>query len=292
MDYVLADRYQVPPETQRHYCERILRLPDAYVCYEPPAYAPRVAPLPALTAGRVTFGSFNNQAKLAPEVIRLWAKILQRLPQSRLVLKYRGMNDRSVAGRLTEMFAAEGVEPGRLEFLGHSPHAQLLEHYNQIDIGLDPFPYSGGLTTCEALWMGVPVITCPGETFAARHALTHLSNVGLTETIAPDLPGYVEIAVALASDLTRLAAIRAAPRANGGLATLRRPTIRPKLDECAARRMAAVLFRHLNLPRATVTALFHWLRQCPRKDAFGLPYWHSQWHTEQAPVRGGETRLR
>jgi predicted O-linked N-acetylglucosamine transferase (SPINDLY family) len=209
MDYVLADRYQVPAETQRHYCERILRLPDAYICYDPPDYAPGVAPLPALAAGRVTFGSFNNQAKLTPEAIRLWAKILQRVPQSRLVLKYRGMSDRSVAIRLTEMFVSAGIEPGRVEFLGASHHADLLEHYNRIDIALDPFPYSGGLTTCEALWMGVPVITSPGETFAARHSLTHLSNIGLTETIAPDLDAYVEVAVALASDLPRLAALRA-----------------------------------------------------------------------------------
>jgi predicted O-linked N-acetylglucosamine transferase (SPINDLY family) len=212
MDYILADRYQVPPETERHYCERILRMPHAYICYDPPAYAPPVAPLPALAAGRVTFGSFNNQAKLTPPVIRLWAKILQRLPDSRLVLKYPGMCDRCVAVRLTERFAGEGIEPDRVEFLDASQHADLLEHYNRIDIGLDPFPYSGGLTTCEALWMGVPVITCPGETFAGRHALSHLSNVGLTETIAHDLDEYMELAVSLAGDLQRLADLRAGLR--------------------------------------------------------------------------------
>ncbi len=212
MDYVLADRYQVPPEAEWHYCEQIMRLPDAYICYDPPAFAPAVTPLPALTAGRVTFGSFNNQAKLTPEVIRLWATILQRVPQLRLVLKYRGMSDCSVAGRLTEMFAGDGIEPGRVEFLDASQHADLLQHYNRIDIGLDPFPYSGGLTTCEALWMGVPVVTCPGDTFASRHGLSHLSNVGLTETIAHDLDEYVELAVSLAGDLPRLANLRAGLR--------------------------------------------------------------------------------
>jgi len=94
-------------------------------------------------------------------------------------------------------------------FLGGSPHADLLEHYHGVDIGLDPFPYSGGLTTLEALWMGVPVITCPGETFASRHSLTHLSNVGLTQTIARSLDDYVTLAVSLADDLPGLAAMRA-----------------------------------------------------------------------------------
>jgi predicted O-linked N-acetylglucosamine transferase (SPINDLY family) len=106
------------------------------------------------------------------------------------------------------MFAAHAIDPGRLEFLGHSPHAELLAAYHRIDLALDPFPYNGGLTTCESLWMGVPVVTCPGATFASRHSLSHLSNVGLTETIAHDLDEYVELAVSLAGDLPRLAALR------------------------------------------------------------------------------------
>ena len=117
----------------------------------------------------------------------------------------------------------------------------MLAAYGRIDVALDPFPYSGGLTTCEALWMGVPVVTCPGETFASRHALSHLSNVGLTETIARDFEEYVEIAVALASDLPRLAAIRAAARANGRLAAVRRPALRQKLCRPPPRRLAAVV---------------------------------------------------
>lgn len=209
MDYVLADRFQAPPGAEQHYREQILRLPDDYICYDPPDYAPPVGPLPALSSGYVTFGSFNNQAKLTPQMIRLWADILRRVPHSRLLMKYRGMNDPTVAGRLSELFASAGIDGGRLEFLGSSPHADLLAAYNRVDIGLDPFPYSGGLTTCEALWMGVPVVTCPGETFASRHALSHLSNAGLTETIARDFNEYAAIATALANDLPRLTAIRA-----------------------------------------------------------------------------------
>ena len=171
-----------------------------------------MAPLPALNRGEVTFGCFNNPAKITPQAIEIWARILRRLPGARLVFKYRGWNDRGVARRFVEMFAAQAIDPARLEFLGNSPHAELLAEYNRMDLALDPFPYNGGLTTCEALWMGVPVVTCPGETFAGRHSLSHLSSVGLTETIAHDLDEYVELAVSLAGDLPRLAALRAGLR--------------------------------------------------------------------------------
>jgi len=208
MDYILADRYEIPPESEAYYCEKVLRMPDGYVCYDPPADAPPVAPLPALARGQLTMGCFNNPTKITPQVIEVWAKILRRLPGARLVLKFKGWDDRSVAGRFAEMFALHAIDPGRLELLGHSPHAELLAEYHRIDLALDPFPYSGGLTTCEALWMGVPVVTCPGATFASRHSLSHLSNVGLTETIAHDLDEYVELAVSLAGDLPHLAALR------------------------------------------------------------------------------------
>jgi predicted O-linked N-acetylglucosamine transferase (SPINDLY family) len=212
IDYLLADRFEVPAGAERHYRERVLRMPDGYVCYDPPAYAPPVTPLPALDGGQATFACFNNPAKITPRAIDVWAAILCRLPGARLVLKFKGWNDRGVARRCADLFAARGIDPGRLEFLGSSPHEELLAEYRRVDLALDPFPYSGGLTTCEALWMGVPVITCPGETFASRHSLSHLSNVGLTETIAGDLDQYVERAVSLASDLPRLAALRAGLR--------------------------------------------------------------------------------
>jgi predicted O-linked N-acetylglucosamine transferase (SPINDLY family) len=187
-------------------------MPDGYVCYDPPADATAVTRLPALDCGHVTFGCFNNPAKVTRRAIEVWSRILRRLPGSRLVSKFKGWNDLGVVRRFTEMFAAQAIDPGRLEFLGCSPHAELLAEYNRIDIALDPFPYSGGLTTCEALWMGVPVVTFPGETFAGRHSLSHLSNVGLTETIAKDLEDYEERAVSLACDLPRLAAFRAGLR--------------------------------------------------------------------------------
>jgi predicted O-linked N-acetylglucosamine transferase (SPINDLY family) len=208
IDYILADRYTIPPGQEAGYRERVLRMPDGYVCYDPPATSPEVGPLPAAQAGYVRFGSFNKLAKITPHVVGVWAKILGRVPQARLLLKYRGLDDSSVRGRYLDLFTAHGVDPGRLEFAPPSTHAEYLAAYRQVDIALDPFPFGGGATTCDALWMGVPVVTCPGETFASRHSLSHLTNAGLTETVARDLNEYVELAASLAGDWPRLAALR------------------------------------------------------------------------------------
>jgi len=211
IDYLLADRHEIPPGAEAHYRERVLRMPDAYVCYDAPA-APPVGPLPALEGGRVTFGSFSNPGKLGPQVAVPWAKILHRVPGSRLLLKYKGLDDPVHAGRITAMFAEQGIDRDRLILEGDAPQSELLGHYDRVDVALDPFPYGGGVTTLEALWMGVPVVTCPGDTFAGRHALTHLSAVGLTETIARDLDHYVDVAATLAGDLPALAGLRSGLR--------------------------------------------------------------------------------
>jgi predicted O-linked N-acetylglucosamine transferase (SPINDLY family) len=208
IDYLLADRYEVPPEAEAWYSERVLRLPDGYACYDPPADAPAVSPLPAERSGRVTFGSFNLPAKMTPEVVDTWSRILRQVPESRILLKYRGLDRPTVGEPLRRQFVERGINPACIELQGWSAYGDMLACYNQVDVALDPFPYNGGLTTCDALWMGVPVVTCPGRTFASRHGLTHLSNVGLTETIAEGLEGYVELAVQLASDLPRMAELR------------------------------------------------------------------------------------
>ena len=193
MDYLLADRWHVPVGTESHYSENILRMPDGYVCYQPPIYAPQVSPLPAENNGFVTFGSFNQPTKTNRDVISLWANVLKRVTRSRLLLKYRGFDDAAIRDRVLRMFAIEGIEAERIEMQGKSPHPNLLAEYQRVDIGLDTFPYSGGLTTCEALWMGVPVVTLPGATFAGRHSLSHLSNVGLTETVTSSEQEYSDL---------------------------------------------------------------------------------------------------
>ncbi len=212
MDYLLADRYVLPEGTESFYRERVVRMPEGYVCYDPPTAAPPVGGLPAEQNGYVTFGSFNNLIKIRPEVVRLWAEILRRLPTSRLILKYKGFSDEAVQRQFLDAFAEQDVAAERLTLLPPSSYAEYLAAYQQVDIALDTRPFSGSATTCDALWMGVPVLTWPGETFASRHTFSHLSNIGLVETIADSRENYIERALSLAGDLPRLADLRSGLR--------------------------------------------------------------------------------
>jgi predicted O-linked N-acetylglucosamine transferase (SPINDLY family) len=208
IDYLLADANLVPVGSDLHYREQVVRLPETAMCFSPPIDAPEVGPLPARTQGHVTFGSFNAPAKINLPQVALWAELMRRVPGSRLVLKHRGFDDPGAARRYREAFAAAGIEGDRLELLGLSPRSGLLAAYNRIDVALDPGPHSGSLTTCEALWMGVPVITCPGATFASRLGASHLRAAGLDELVAADRSAYADLAVQLAGDVDRLADLR------------------------------------------------------------------------------------
>lgn len=212
MDYLLADRHVVPAGTEHLYREKILRTPAGYVCYGPPSNAPPAGVLPSLKKRYVTFASFNNLAKISPHVVTVWSKILHRVPGSRLLLRYKGLGDDTVRRRYINLFAGSGISANRVDLLPPTSYPEYLATFQEVDIALDPFPFSGSTTTCEALWMGVPVITLPGETFASRHSLSHLSTIGLTETVAGNLEEYVELAAALARDTSRLAALRASLR--------------------------------------------------------------------------------
>ena len=213
MDWMITDRWETPADLAHLYSERLLVMPDGYVCYSPPAYAPDVSPLPAARHAGVTFGCFNNLAKVTPRVIETWSEILRALPTARLILKTHQFADAETGARIHAAFAAHGVAADRVLLRGSSRHRDFLAEYNEVDIVLDPFPYCGGLTTCEALWMGVPTLTLPGEIFAARHSLSHLSNAGLADWAAPDRAAYVAMAVARAGDIPALAALRAGLRA-------------------------------------------------------------------------------
>jgi len=212
MDWFLTDRWETPDGFEPLYSEKLLRLPDGYVCYSPPPYAPDVVALPALTNGFVTFGCYNNVAKITPRVIETWAEILRRIPSAKLILKTHQFSEDSTVASLHARFAELGIEAERVELRGSSGHRAFMGQYGDIDIVLDPFPYSGGLTTCEALWMGVPTITLPGETFASRHSTSHLSNAGLPDWVTASVHDYIEMAVARAADLTALAHLRAGLR--------------------------------------------------------------------------------
>jgi protein O-GlcNAc transferase len=208
IDYLISDRFHTPAGAERYFSEALIRLPHDYICYAPPEYAPAVTPSPLARHGYVTFGCFNNLAKVTPEVIALWAKILKALPGAHLRLQTRELGDSATCARYHALFKEAGVAASRIALHGHLPHRQLLGAYAEIDIALDPFPYSGGLTTCEALWMGVPVITLTGNTFAGRHSTSHLSNVGLPELITTTPEQYVATALALAQDPQRLTTLR------------------------------------------------------------------------------------
>jgi predicted O-linked N-acetylglucosamine transferase (SPINDLY family) len=208
MDYIIMDRHTVPPEQERWFVEKVAHLPHGRFCYAPPGYAPEVGPLPALRRGQVTFGSFNKLAKVNLEVLSLWAAILEQVPGSRLVLKWKTLNAPQDRERFLGLARQAGLDPRRLELRGESPHRQMLREYNDIDIGLDPFPFCGALTTLEALWMGLPVVTLPGRRPVSRQTYAFLAELGLLELVARDTGHYLEIARGLASDLDRLARLR------------------------------------------------------------------------------------
>ncbi len=212
IDYFISDSVETPAHHEPWYTEEIVRLPDSYVCYEPPHYAPAVAPLPAISNGHITFGCFNNLTKVNRQAVALWSRLLKGAPASRLILKAKQLNDAAVRARYQAMFAAHGIAPERLDLLGYSLHAELLAHYSDVDIALCPIPYSGCLTTCEALWMGVPVVTMPGEIFAHRHSASFLGTVGLTDWLATTPEQYLQIAERHCGDLDGLAALRAGLR--------------------------------------------------------------------------------
>ncbi len=213
MDYWLADRHQVPDSAEPWYQEKIIRMPDSYICFEPPDEAPPVPPLPTLERGHITFGSFNFLSKITEEAVALWSRILHRVPTSRLLLKAVGFNGAATQNILIQRFARHGICAERLEFLGGSSRERHLAAIASVDIALDSFPYSGGLTTLETLWMGVTAVVWPRETLCSRHSYGYLATLGLTDTVAADGDQYVERAVAWAGDPGRLAALRAGLRA-------------------------------------------------------------------------------
>jgi predicted O-linked N-acetylglucosamine transferase (SPINDLY family) len=210
IDYRLTDARLDPPDAVNPFVEEPFRLPDTFWCYRAPLEAPEVAPLPALAAGYVTFGCQNNFCKGTVAAREAWSRLLGKVPNSRLVLFVNGGSQRE---RAREFFAQRDVAPERLSFVGAGPLAEYLGRYAQIDIALDPFPYNGATTTCDALWMGAPVVSLAGAWGQRRSGLSILSTVELADLVAADEEQYVDIAAVLASDVGRLAELRAGLRA-------------------------------------------------------------------------------
>ena len=216
MDYFLTDDFLHPPDTKEMFTEELYRLPVFNQLLLPEMEAPPVATLPAEQAGFITFGSFNNPAKINEEVIRLWAEVLKSVPGSRLLFKYRKVywyDQSSLRDSVPERFAACGIGQDRIMFAALSDtFTEHLGRYGEVDIALDPFPFNGSTTTFEALWMGVPVISLAGETFMSRLAGSILHHAGLGD-LAVDTPeAYVACARNLAGDPARLKTLRSTLR--------------------------------------------------------------------------------
>jgi protein O-GlcNAc transferase len=210
MDFKIVDGYTDPPGmTEPYYTEELIRLPESFLCYQPEKDSPGVGPLPALSSGHVSFGSFNYFPKVSPETAALWSAILNALPNARLIMKSRNFSDAKARENALGIFTRQGLSADRIELLSSVPSfTEHLNMYNRIDIALDTFPYNGTTTTCEALWMGVPVVTLTGQTHASRVGTSILSNVGLSDFIANSPEEYLQIAIGLANDIPRLRSVR------------------------------------------------------------------------------------
>ena len=220
MDFRITDTVIDPGDMPALASDTPLHLPRSMFCYQPDA-APPIDPAPLLRNGHVTFGSFNNVAKLSDRTLALWVRLLQQVPGARLMLKSASMAETVTRDNITHFMQAHGIAPERLLLLARLPSkTSHLSLYNSIDIALDPFPYNGATTTCEALWMGVPVVTLRGRTHTSRMGASILAAAGHAEWVASDETTFIGIAAALAADPARLTAWRQCARATLQASTL------------------------------------------------------------------------
>jgi protein O-GlcNAc transferase len=210
LDGRIADMWTDPPGlTESHFSEHLFRLPSGFIAYRPLDDAPPVASAPAERTGTLTFGSFNNAAKISDATVALWARVLAAIPGSRLLIKNHALADRFIARELRARFLRASVASERLDLRpATTAFNDHLLAYSDIDIALDTFPYHGTTTTCEALWMGVPVLTLLGTTHASRVGASVLSRTGLTEWIADSSDAFVAKAIAFTQDRPALSALR------------------------------------------------------------------------------------
>jgi len=208
IDYVVADDWTFPVSEEENFTEKVWRLPESYLCFTPPSDGLDAGPLPAISNGYITFGSFNNLSKINDAVVALWSRVLVAVPNSRLFLKAKQFKETAARHRIIERFAAHGIGAERLILEGRVPRADYLSSFRRVDIALDPSPYPGITSSVESLWMGVPVLTLAGNRFLSRQGVGLLMNVGLPEWIAESEDDYVTRGAAHASDLQALSSLR------------------------------------------------------------------------------------
>ena len=214
IDFRITDTLVDPAGmTEKFHTEKLIRLGRCAWCYEPDECAPEVEELPFQKNGFITFGCFNNMAKLNPDLFGMWADILLQVPDSHLRLKARTLTDERVKQELKDYFTSRGIAEERLDFFGHTRKIhEHLAHYNQVDVALDSYPYHGTTTTCEAMWMGCPVVTRAGSTHVSRVGVSLLTAVGLEEFITENREEYVARAAELAGNTERLTTLRSEMR--------------------------------------------------------------------------------
>lgn len=208
MDYLIADERCCPQGSDQWHTEKIMRLPHSFLCYTPPEVEPSREQPPCLSARPFIFGCFNETPKLNEELIKTWAVILHQAKGARLMLKAKGFADASVVRRYASLFASLGISPQRLIMQGPSDRATYLAAYRKVDLCLDPFPYNGGTVTCDALCMGVPVLTLAGEMMVGRMGLSLLHAAGFAEWVCFSREDYIQRAIHLAANPEALAQMR------------------------------------------------------------------------------------
>ena len=213
IDYRFTDSLADPDDQDEFYTEKLYRLADSFLCYQGLESSPDVSNLPAIDKRHITFGSFNNLAKMNEVVVELWARVFDAVEGSHLLIKNPSLSDENSRLRLTDQFVKQGISADRIALLGLTPTREAhLDLYSKIDIGLDIFPYNGTTTTCEALWMGVPVISLIGDRHAGRVGLSLLNAIGLQELAASSKDNYIDKAKVLAFDLEKLSQLRSGLR--------------------------------------------------------------------------------
>jgi predicted O-linked N-acetylglucosamine transferase (SPINDLY family) len=213
IDMLLGDRIHTPTGDDQHYVERIVRLPQDYVCYQPPAYTPAFSAAPCLSRGYVTFGCFSEITKINTMTIAQWAACLRAAPTAKMLINNKLLSDGARQGRILSMLLDQGIAADRILFHTGGEHAAFLAQYAEVDVVLDTAPYSGGLTTCEALLMGVPVLTVTGDRFCGRHATSHLIHGGYPDGVCENVDEMAAKAKKLSRDHAELNALRQSLRA-------------------------------------------------------------------------------
>ena len=206
IDYLISDHKEIPPNTSQQFSEKILYMPDSFICYSPPDITPEISLSPK---GAFTFGSFNRAAKFNDPLFAAWGKIFAALPEARLCLQCRSFDNATMQENIWQRLEKVGIARDRVDLIGFLPHREIFALYSRLHLVLDPFPWAGSIIACEGMWMGVPPVTLRGQDIAGKHAASYLETLGLPEFIAENIAEYIEKAIYWAENPDKLKDLRA-----------------------------------------------------------------------------------